>query len=211
MYKNLHETNKLIDRLEKYARNNLYGFTIEFKNDKINKVKPSKNKRYSVGCNKMLMEISLKGKKIYLQNFKLLEYNHYIGGWFNKEQKVFQIELILLCDNYIKSINTGKCHKQYSIYDLILQKEIVLRENYIKECKNNNKRLYSIKDKYSIMYVANRHSNDPSLIWVSGTTKNDLKKMGITVYCIAKKAYEYYYQINKKDLPENLKVNIKEV
>ena len=151
MYKNLHETNKLINRLEKYARKNFNGFTIEFKNDKINKVKPSKNKRYSVGCNKMLMEISLKGKKIYLQNFKLLEYNHYIGGWFNKEQKVFQIELILLCDNYIKSINTGKYYKQYSIYDLILQKEIVLRENYIKECKNNNKRLYSMKDKYSIM------------------------------------------------------------
>lgn len=122
------QINNLINSLERYAYKNYNGFTIELKNNKINKVKPSYKKRYCMGVKKPLIERYQNKVIYYHENFKLLPYNNYIGGYYDKEEKLFIIELILILSEKQKSINAGKFYGQYSIYDLIENKEIVLNE-----------------------------------------------------------------------------------
>lgn len=126
----LTEINNISNRLERYAYKNYNGFTICLKNNKINKVKPSNKKRFCIGVKKPLIERYQNKVIYYYENFKLLPYNNYIGGYYDKAEKLFIIELILILSEKQKSINTGKFYNQYSIYDLIENKEIVLyRQN----------------------------------------------------------------------------------
>lgn len=123
----LTEINNIINRLERYAYKNYSGFTIRLKNNKINKVKPNRNKRFCIGVKKPLIERYQNKVIYYHENFKLLPYNNYIGGYYDKIEKLFIIELILILSEKQKSINTGKFYGQYSIYDLIEDREIVLK------------------------------------------------------------------------------------
>jgi hypothetical protein len=129
MFKNdMSKTHNIINRLERYAFKNLSGFTIEYKNDRIRRVKPSIKKHYCIGIQKPLIETYLNRKIIHYENFRFLEYNNYIGGYYDKTNELYIIELILILSDKQKSINTGIFYKQYSIYDLLLNKEIVLNE-----------------------------------------------------------------------------------
>jgi len=126
IYTELNQINNIINRLQKYSYKNPYGFTIELKNNRIKKVKPSNKKHYCIGVKKPLIVTEENRIIYYHENFKLLEYNHYIGGYYNKEKKTYEIELILILSEKQKSINTGKYYKQFSIYDLLNQEEIIL-------------------------------------------------------------------------------------
>jgi hypothetical protein len=122
----LTEINNIINRLERYAYKNYNGFTICLKNNKINKVKPSNKKRYCIGVKKPLIERYQNKVIYYHENFKLIQFNNYIGGYYDKDKELFIIELILILSEKQKSINTGKFYGQYSIYDLLENKEIIL-------------------------------------------------------------------------------------
>jgi hypothetical protein len=50
------------------------------------------------------------------------------------------------------------------------------------------------------MFIANRYNIDPSFVWVKGTTKAELKQLGITIYCIVHSGYDYLYLIKRSDL-----------
>ena len=129
MFKNdMSKTHNIINRLERYAFKNLSGFTIEYKKDRIRRVIPSEKKRYCIGIQKPLIETYFNRKIIHYENFRFLEYNNYIGGYYDKTNELYIIELILILPDKQKSINTGIFYKQYSIYDLLLNKEIVLNE-----------------------------------------------------------------------------------
>ncbi len=52
------------------------------------------------------------------------------------------------------------------------------------------------------MFIANRKSANPEYIWVSGTTKAELKKLGISPVCIVHKGFDYLYQIKRCYLKE---------
>ena len=116
-----------INRLIRYAKSHKEGFSINVKNDKIRKIKATKNKRYIV-AGLTLIEIYEDHYFFYSQNLKLLNFNNNIGGYYNEKLNCYQIELILVLKYKLDAMETGKRYNQISIYDLLEGREIVLND-----------------------------------------------------------------------------------
>jgi len=148
----------IINELITYANKHKTGFTIQLRNGKIHKVKPSEKLRYVFAYKElivienfyekveMLIEKPVVTKIIsqknvftiypylYDNNGKLKENNIFIGGWFNEKTNSYFIELVKIFDNKTDAMLNGKMLNQYSVYDLLEKKEIIVKEYFDYYC-----------------------------------------------------------------------------
>ena len=152
-------TNDIINNLILYANKKPQGYTIKLVNGKITRVYPSKRLRYVTSIKTIIdihgYELIITGyrevisRRVYtvypvLFN-KLGELKHdniFIGGWYDKENNKYLIEIVNIFEKKFEAMTTGYYLKQYSIYDLIEKKEYPVKEYW-----NNIKEKYIIEKK----------------------------------------------------------------
>jgi len=114
---------EIIEKIFKYAIKNADGFTVKIKNGRIYKVKFTSEKRYAVSITNCKTY-----KEIYLMLKSLPDnFNGYIGGWYNTDEKKYYIDLtLILSDLHIAKI-IGKKFNQKVIWDGLENKEIWIK------------------------------------------------------------------------------------
>jgi hypothetical protein len=145
--------NDIINDLIIYANNHKEGFSIRLKKGKITEIKPSNNKRYVYAITELIViqnfyektEREIDNPKIvkiinqcYIIHPKLFNKqgnikrdNIYLGGYYNEKENNYYIEFIQFHKNKIDALLNGAYLNQYSIYDLIDKKEIVINDSEI--------------------------------------------------------------------------------
>ena len=118
-------TKNKIKKIKDICLKNSEGFTF-----KLTTLKPIENKGYCIGLTN-LKGIYIKPliKKVLFisKGFKQIEKNLFIGGWFNKEDNLFYLDLTLNLNNKEKSLFLAKTFNQIAIFNLNNFEEIKIK------------------------------------------------------------------------------------
>jgi hypothetical protein len=133
-----HIYKKIIELIEKYKSS---GFTIRIEN---NKIYPFMMRSGYLISYKTLMTIDFNkhnidkkenifiNKPIFVKDFRFKKHTVYIlGGWFNKNNNQYSIELNYIMLNKQSAFNLAKKHDQKFIWDIENKKCIQVEKKYI--------------------------------------------------------------------------------
>jgi hypothetical protein len=117
---------ELLKIMIQYAKNHKEGFTAWLSDYNLTEYIQENGHRYIVAIETVItLDDSFKPILIYHNSIK--PYIHY-GGWYDKENKVYLIEKILLFETLKFAMRTAREHNQRFIYDLKEKKEIKVNE-----------------------------------------------------------------------------------
>jgi len=128
----------LANKLITYAEKKPNGFSAELKHNgkdwTIRAIRPSQKKRFAV-AQKTIIEVYDDHYSLYPgYNVQSLEFNSpirvnlYIGGYYNRDKKCYQIEKISLYKYITDALFVAEMLNQISIFDLITKREILVKE-----------------------------------------------------------------------------------
>jgi hypothetical protein len=116
-------TKQKINTIKEIINKNKEGFTY-----KLTTLKPiKKNVGYCVGITNLkgiYLKPLIKQILTTTKSFKQIEKNLFIGGWFNKENKTFYLDLTLILKDKNTAIKTAKIFNQLAIFNLNKFEEI---------------------------------------------------------------------------------------
>ncbi|RPI86166.1 MAG: hypothetical protein EHM34_00280 [Nitrosopumilales archaeon] len=146
----------LINDLITHANKNQNGFTVNIKNGKIHEFKPSDKLRYVTAIKTIITiehykETVTQYKEVIrhqtyiiypflFKDGKIKNNNFYMGGWYNEKENSYYIEIVQIFENKIEAMITGEYLRQYSIYDLLEKKELIVKD-YFEALKDDDLKL----------------------------------------------------------------------
>jgi hypothetical protein len=137
----------IVNELIEYANKNPLGFTVEIINGKITQVTPTEKNRFVCAIKQLIVidnfketvtqykEVIRKQSFIiypFLPLFKPTDKKIFIGGWFSDKENKYYIEIVNIFDSLTEVMITGKLLYQYSVYNLLEKKEIVVNDYFNK-------------------------------------------------------------------------------